>query len=232
MGIAERKEREKEQRRNSILDAAEQVFFNRGIEESTMDDVAGAAELSKGTLYLYFKSKMDLLAAIHVRGLELLADKMDEAMRNSASGLERLQRLAHEFVRYSVENPGYFQFGFVVDKMQSSEEATVAPWLDECQDRTDRILSITIEAIKTGIHDGSISSRFDPQELALLLWSGVRGVVQVHHIKSKQRVSRVLTGFVKPLDHLMITFFDLLSSGLRSTKEASVPVPKTHKTAV
>ena len=57
MGITERKEREKLQRREDILNAAERVFFSKGHKNSTMDDVAEEAELSKGTLYLYFKSK-------------------------------------------------------------------------------------------------------------------------------------------------------------------------------
>ena len=64
MGIAERKEREKQQRREEIVQAAEEVFFSKGFEKSTMDDVAEKAELSKGTLYLYFKSKEELLIGI------------------------------------------------------------------------------------------------------------------------------------------------------------------------
>ena len=49
MGVAERKEREKEQRRKGILDAAEKVFFKHGVENATMDNVAEEAELSKAT---------------------------------------------------------------------------------------------------------------------------------------------------------------------------------------
>ena len=57
MGIQERKEREKLQRREDIIDAAEKVFFKKDLDSATMDDVANEAELSKGTLYIYFKSK-------------------------------------------------------------------------------------------------------------------------------------------------------------------------------
>ena len=60
MGISERKEREKEQRRKDIIDSAEKVFFEKGLNNSTMDEVAKQAELSKGTLYLYFKSKEEI----------------------------------------------------------------------------------------------------------------------------------------------------------------------------
>ncbi|MDL1893205.1 helix-turn-helix transcriptional regulator, partial [Sphingobacteriales bacterium CHB3] len=52
MGIIERKEREKEQRREEIVTAAEKIFFEKGLAIATMDEIAEAAELSKGTLYL------------------------------------------------------------------------------------------------------------------------------------------------------------------------------------
>ena len=60
MGTHERKEREKEHRREEILAAAQAVFFEKGLQNSTMDEIAERAELSKGTLYLYYKSKEDL----------------------------------------------------------------------------------------------------------------------------------------------------------------------------
>ena len=72
MGIAERREREKQRRRNDILDAAEHVFFEKGLKSATMDEVAEEAELSKGTLYLYFKSKEDLYLGITERALTVL----------------------------------------------------------------------------------------------------------------------------------------------------------------
>ena len=50
LGVAERKEREKERRREDIVNAAAKVFFNKGVDHATMDDVAEAAELSKATL--------------------------------------------------------------------------------------------------------------------------------------------------------------------------------------
>ena len=62
MTASERREREKAQRRQEILDAARQVFFVRGFHSPTMDDVAALAEISKGTIYLYFESKEAILA--------------------------------------------------------------------------------------------------------------------------------------------------------------------------
>ena len=61
MGIQERKEREKERRRQQIMVAAKRVFSEKGFNKATMEDIAHEAELSPGTLYLYFKNKEELV---------------------------------------------------------------------------------------------------------------------------------------------------------------------------
>ncbi|MBD3290820.1 TetR family transcriptional regulator, partial [candidate division KSB1 bacterium] len=91
MGIIERREREKEQRRNDIIDAAERVIFSKGRATSTMDDVAEEAELSKGTLYLYFKSKEELYLAIHLRGLGILKKMFSDAVASRKTGIEKVK---------------------------------------------------------------------------------------------------------------------------------------------
>ena len=90
MGIAERKEREKQQRREEIMQAAEEVFFSKGFEKSTMDDVAEKAELSKGTLYLYFKSKEDLHMAVARKAINLLRIPVLTLSVNMLAGLKPL----------------------------------------------------------------------------------------------------------------------------------------------
>ena len=54
MGISERRQREKEQRKTEITDAAERLFFSRGYEDVSMDDIAREVDLNKATIYLYF----------------------------------------------------------------------------------------------------------------------------------------------------------------------------------
>ena len=64
MGIQERKERERERRRQQIMVAAKRVFTDKGFSKATMEDIAKEAELSPGTLYLYFKNKDDLFFSL------------------------------------------------------------------------------------------------------------------------------------------------------------------------
>ena len=77
MGIEERKEREKKQRRRQLIDAAEKVFAAKGFSGATIENIAEEAELSPATLYLYFKNKDELYASLNLKMLEVLIEKME-----------------------------------------------------------------------------------------------------------------------------------------------------------
>jgi TetR/AcrR family transcriptional repressor of nem operon len=75
-------------RREQLLDAAEEVLLERGLAAATMADVAAAADVAKGTVYLYFESKTELLAGLRARYLERFATALDGGV--SAGGRARL----------------------------------------------------------------------------------------------------------------------------------------------
>ena len=70
--------------RGSILAAAERLFAEKGIDKTTMDDIARESEYSKATLYVYFQSKEEIINAILLSGLVLLQRKLQEAMEGAS----------------------------------------------------------------------------------------------------------------------------------------------------
>jgi AcrR family transcriptional regulator len=91
MGIKERKVREKERRRQQIIVAAKKIFTEKGFNKATMDDIANEAELSPGTLYLYFKNKEELYASLSLRILQYLQQKIEHV--NKIPAFEPEQKL-------------------------------------------------------------------------------------------------------------------------------------------
>ena len=77
MGIEERREREKEMRRQQIMDAAKTVFASKGFGGATMENIAEEAEFSPATLYLYFKNKDEMFASLNLRMLQDLITRME-----------------------------------------------------------------------------------------------------------------------------------------------------------
>ena len=109
MGIQERKEREKEARREEILAAAETVFFEKGLTGSTVDDIAAEAELSKGTIYLYFRSKEDLYLAVTNRGIDIMQEMFERAIGTGENPIKLVSNLGDAYNAFFQKHQDYFR---------------------------------------------------------------------------------------------------------------------------
>ncbi|MDR0878438.1 MAG: TetR/AcrR family transcriptional regulator [Treponema sp.] len=92
MGIFERKEREKAERRSLIMSCAKALILEYGVEKVSMGDIAKKAELSKGTLYLYFPSKDVLFKDICDEAAAKFSEYVESRLKESMSGLEALKQ--------------------------------------------------------------------------------------------------------------------------------------------
>jgi AcrR family transcriptional regulator len=182
MGIAERREREKEQRHNDIIDAAERVFFSKGLENATMDDVAEEVELSKGTLYLYFKSKEEIYLAIHLRGNKILKNMFQIAVDNQERGIDKVRAVGEAYFEYYRKYPDYFNAMIYYESrtIEFEDENSIAV---ECMVVGKATLDILVNAINTGINDGSIRPDVDPIKTAISLWGQSTGIIQIIALK-------------------------------------------------
>lgn len=178
MGIAERREREKELRRNNILDAAEHLFFTRGLNTATMDDVAEQAELSKGTLYLYFKNKHDLYHAINYRGMQLLIKLFAEAQSKYEYGIEKIRAIGEAYLRFARDHSDYYNamMYFEACDIDLSDNQSYSTRCHHC---SMQVMDVVAAAVKAGIDDGSIRPELDPLETAYVLWGQSTGVIQI-----------------------------------------------------
>lgn len=108
MSISDRKAREKEQRRDSILEAAGQVFGRDGYNSTTLESVADEAEISKATIYLYFKNKEDLFFTVIEEKFLDHIDSMRSVLAEAKSLEDTIQRMVNFDIRYVQEHHTYF----------------------------------------------------------------------------------------------------------------------------
>ncbi len=182
MGIAERREREKKQRREAIVDAAEQVFSTKGLVSSSMDEIAEAAELSKGTLYLYFQSKDDLYYAITYRGLCFLNELVEENYHAEKKGLENLVQIGRAYFDFYKKRPDYYQailYHEIHDNGPIKESDGAAPSTTLCHEMSHRIYRRIHEIVEAGIEDGSIRGDLGAVKLSIILWGLFTGLMHV-----------------------------------------------------
>jgi AcrR family transcriptional regulator len=93
-------------RRNQILDGAWQCFAERGYHRATMQDVAAAAGLSAGTIYLYYESKEALLRAITERSQEMGRRVLEEVRAHADGPLGAIQALG-AVMKAALSDPGF-----------------------------------------------------------------------------------------------------------------------------
>ncbi len=175
MGIEQRKIREKEIRREGIIDAAEEIFLSSGFSNTTMEQIAEKAELGKGTLYLHFKSKEELLLAVYLKNLEQVERIFLEAMEQQETGIDKIRVLS----RMTIEAMGSFRKYAVLNRYIvafATEFDRESPILSELLKKRDEMFESIVEAIKLGIDDGTIKSDVPPATTALLLLMMLKGV--------------------------------------------------------
>ena len=184
MGILERKEREKERRKNDIIDAAEKVFFEKGLSNSKMDEVAEQAELSKGTLYLYFKSKEEIYFEIKLRAINILNGMFKESISVNKTGFDNCMEIGKTYVKFLNEYSNYFK----VIVYFESNDCKVCEFRDKCENffKEDNPLNFFIQIINQGIADGSIRNDIPANVLAQSLWAQTNGILQ--YISTKQKI--------------------------------------------
>jgi len=207
MGIAERKEREKLQRRRDIIDAAEKVFFSRGFESATMDEIAEKAELSKGTLYLYFKSKEDLQFAIFMRGSDILMKMMNDNLSTGSTGYQRLLGLADSFIRFSRENRNYFSL-FMYYESSRMEVLNIDQDQLQVYLKEDSPLALVTHEVIRGMQDGSLRDDLTAEVFSATLWSQMLGVLIV--LNNKADLYEI---FNLRADEILQTHLELVSNG-------------------
>jgi TetR/AcrR family transcriptional regulator len=196
MSIAERKEREKEQRRKDITDAAEKLFFSRGYDSVTMDDIAKAVELNKATIYLYFKDKESLFFAVVLHGVRLLHSMVRESVKDGMSGAEKLRQIGETYYAFAEQYPDYKRayHYFYSGRFNLTSTARVEDSLGNFMTGTGpkfwevvdlanavnneaakeiirlngEIFSLTCDVIKSGISEGTFRKDLDPVEAAVM----------------------------------------------------------------
>jgi AcrR family transcriptional regulator len=212
MGIQERRQREKERRRKQIMVAAKRVFVKNGYSRTTMESIAEEAELSAGTLYLYFKSKSELWATLSVRVLKYLLMRLEHLHTHQAtddigdiSELKDVLLDAYEF------DPMIFKSLF---NLQTSDTLMdLSPELiEEIKSLGQQSLNKIASIFEQGIDQGIFLDR-QPRAIADIVWSLFSGIVlwegrkQIGGRPSKQ------------LQATMEMAFEILEKGILTQKE-------------
>ena len=176
MGIKERKEREKERRRQQIIVAAKRIFSAKGFNKATMEDIAEEAEISPGTIYIYFKNKDELYASLSIRILQHLNIRLEHV--KNQNNLNDEQRIA------SLKDALYDIYDFdpliLINLFHLQSSESLKNLSDELLSEIKRLsqssLKIMSDIFSEGISTG-VFIKANPNALADIFWALFSGVI-------------------------------------------------------
>jgi AcrR family transcriptional regulator len=209
MGIRERKERERERRRQQIMVAAKRVFADKGFNKATMEDIAKEAELSPGTLYLYFKNKDELYASLSLRILQYLLMRLEHVNRTTSEtdpSQNRLQALKEAMYDVYEFDPLILINMFHLQSSDALKNLT-PNLLNEIQHLSQSALEAMATIFEKGVKEGVFIDQ-RPIAIADITWALFSGVVLTETSK------KIIGNADNDLRNALDMAFDILARGI------------------
>lgn len=173
MGISDRKEREKEELRDKILVAAKELFLLKGVEKTSIRNIADQIEYSPGIIYHYFRDKNEIFHALHQGGFQQMMQKM-QVLASVQNPMERLIAMGRLYVDFALENPDMYDLMFIkeapIDHVHDSEH-------DHWKEGGGSF-NFLRETIRQCIQEGHFEGH-QLEPLSYLIWSSVHGLVSL-----------------------------------------------------
>lgn len=159
----------------SIQEAAIRVISRKGMAAATMQEIAAEAGVAKGTIYLYFRDREELVEKTFETAIGLLHRRLDDALDADGSFEERLRSIITAHLTFFSENREFFRLYHSLRMPQGSatqqrrQKRTCQP---QFRARVDRLA----EVLKQAMDAGEVR-RLDPHRLALFLTEGTIAIV-------------------------------------------------------
>jgi len=206
MGIIERRERERSETRERILDAARELFVTEGYEGVTMRKVAEKIEYSPTAIYVHFHDKEQLFLELCHSDYRRLAESFQQ-IAQIPDPVERLRRIGHGYMKFGLENPNHYRMMFMTSHPPLPEGAEKEMGKGNPEEDAYEFLRQTVQEV---LHAGAFRPDLtDVDLIAQTLWAGVHGVVSLEIAKGdddwipwvpiEKRANAIIDGFLRGL---------------------------------
>lgn len=218
------KERQRQEREQLILRAAEELLLEKGYHETSMEDIASRVGISKGTVYLHFASKEDLVFALLQRGLRAFVSALDDTLDQPLPPREKLEALLQQSYSGMASRHNSQLFGVIGAMFRTPEfhtymadrrETFVAMWEEPMR----RVAAVVKEGQETGELDPTL-----PISVVVGVFGGLLNPRNYQYAAEREGMTPE-----EVVKHISRIFF----TGISATGHSSQPsqTPETPQTA-
>ena len=183
MSSADRKAREKEELKALILKESMKLFVEKGVNQTTIRNIADAIDYSIGTVYIYFKDKNAILHALHTQCFTELGGQF-RVLYNVKDPMERLKAMGQLYIQYAIENPDKYDLMF---SLKAPME-----FLNDMQEKEWEEGTANFEVLRTTVQECISAGHFEGHKLeplSFLIWGCVHGMCSLEIGERTKNVS-------------------------------------------
>jgi AcrR family transcriptional regulator len=217
MGIAERRERDKEALRKAMVEAARDIISELGLGGLSIRAIAERIEYSPGTIYLYFRDKDELLGEVIQAGFERMREYIEAELKEVGAEADPAQQhraLGRAYARFGLENTAYFRVMFELPGV-----AQVTGEHNECRaGGPNESGSLLVETVQRAMDAGLYQIR-TAEEGSLIAWGLIHGLTSLYlsgHLAGEVGSPEAFFGLVE-------TAMDSLGQGWRPRETPAAP---------
>jgi len=177
MGTRERRERERQETRERIVDAARELFATRGVEATTMRAIADRIEYTPTAIYHHFRDKDELILEICHRDFGALAQQFVRIGRID-DPVERLLRIGRAYTEFAIEFPNHYRIMFMT-ALPVHDDHPLEKGNPE-QDAYAFLVQTVTEAMEAGRFRPELT---DAHQVAQMVWGAIHGIVSLQLAK-------------------------------------------------
>jgi len=160
-----KREKEKIQKENEIIDAAEELFCLNSFENTSMNDLAKKVEYTKRTIYKYFTCKEDLFFAVLLKSYTNMFNSISSSIETHSTGFEKIKSFYHSFNNFSSENVNLVKLMGMIGTAKHENEETDMPYKTKFYEFNKKLFSEIYKLFEEGKADKSISDNFETSKL-------------------------------------------------------------------
>jgi len=187
----------------SIQDAAMRVIARKGMNAATMQEIADEAGVAKGTIYLYFRDRDELVEKTFERAITELSARIEKASLSDKPIEEKVRDMVGAKIAFFSENREFFRL-YMALRLPEGNAAQQRRHKRICEPQYKRNLDRFVDFLKTAMERGEIR-RLDPQRLALFMVEGTNAIV----------IDRVMAEGPPPEEQDLAFMVDMIFDGIR-----------------
>jgi AcrR family transcriptional regulator len=177
MASRERIAREREARTHLILDGAERLFVEKGYLETSIHDIAEAADFSRTSVYQYFSSKEEIYLRVLDRYGDLLTERVRRATAGASAAPEKIRRFLEEFRLINREKPNFFSLYFI--QRQQVEPRLSAELRAQLNGKRRKLENVFRDFYREGIERGEVRD-ISVKDASNLFFAQITGMMLLH----------------------------------------------------